>query len=147
MRGSKRWNTGGWQFRPLTLLGFAWEKPIKPRNLQWIQLSEQVFDAKISSNQKSFALWFVRNAESCPNPASKVFLESMNESYLLTPGGHFASLNGHHARPSLVEILLFGWKWQAYRELSSELLFRCTRTHGPYEPEIGFLTSFRWRVL
>ena len=96
---------------------------------------------------KNFALWFVRNAESCPNLASNVFLEAMSESYLLKPGGHFASLNGHHARQSLVEILLNGGKSQAYRELSSELLFRCTRIHGPNEPEIGFLTSFRWRVL
>ena len=56
-------------------------------------------------------------------------------------------MNGHHARQSLVEILLNGGKSQAYRELSSELLFRCTRIHGPNEPEIGFLTSFRWRVL
>ena len=69
----------------------------------------------------------------------------MNESYLLTPGGHFASLNGNHARQSLVEIHLNGGKLQAYRELPSELLFRCTRIHGPNEPEIRFLTSFRWR--
>ena len=71
----------------------------------------------------------------------------MNDEYLLTPGGYFASLNGQHARQSPVEILLLGWKSQASRELSSELLLRCTRIHGPNESEIGFLTSFRWRVL
>ena len=71
----------------------------------------------------------------------------MSESYLLKPGGYFASLNGHHARQSLVEIHLTGWKSQAYRELSSELLLRCTRSCGPNEPETGFLTSFRWLVL
>ena len=77
----------------------------------------------------------------------KVFLEATNDEYRLSPGGYFASLNGQHARQSLVEILLLGWKSQATRELSSELLHRCTRSHGPNEPEIGFFTSFRWRVL
>ena len=70
----------------------------------------------------------------------------MNDEYRLTPGGYFASLNGQHARQSPVEIHLPGWKSQATQELSSELLFRCTRIHGPYEPETGFLTRFRWRV-
>ena len=71
----------------------------------------------------------------------------MNDEYRLKPGGHFASLNGQHARQSPVEIHLPGWKSQATQDLSSEPLFRCTRIQGPNEPEIGFLTSFRWRVL
>ena len=86
-------------------------------------------------------------AESCLNLASNVFLEAMNDEYLLIPGGYFASLNGQHARQSPVEIHLPGWKSQATRELPSELLLRCTRIRGPNKPEIGFLTSFRWRVL
>ena len=54
----------------------------------------------------------------------------------------FAYLKGHYARPSRLEVILLGWKSLAHGGLSIKLLLGPTRTRGPYELEIGFLTGY-----